>query len=107
VRDCFVYIPTNKSRDVFYVRVTNDLQRRMSQHAEAQLGFAGRYNLRLLVHVEQFADAKSAIAREKQLKGWRRSKNIALITRSNPHWDDLAEGYYRSFDELRMTNSET
>ena len=93
MRDCFVYILTNKSRDVFYIGVTNDVQRRMSQHGEADQSFAGRYNLTMLVHVEQFSDAKSAIAREKQLKGWRRSKKIALITRSNPHWDDLAEGY--------------
>ena len=103
MRDCFVYILTNKSRDVFYIGVTNDMQRRLSEHGEARVGFAGRYNLRLLVHVEQFSDPRSAIAREKQLKGWRRSKKIALITRANPHWDDLAEGYQRSFDELRMT----
>jgi putative endonuclease len=93
VRDCFVYILTNKSRDVFYIGVTNDVQRRMSQHGESQLGFAGRYNLNLLVHVEQFPDAQSAIAREKQLKGWRRSKKIALITRANPHWHNLGEGW--------------
>jgi putative endonuclease len=65
----------------------------MSRHGESQLAFAGRYNLNLLVHVEQFPDATSAIAREKQLKGWRRSKKIALITRANPHRDDLAETF--------------
>ncbi|MFL6537005.1 MAG: GIY-YIG nuclease family protein [Chthoniobacterales bacterium] len=93
MHDCFVYILTNKSRDVFYGGVTNDLQRRLAEHGEEHIGFAGRYNLRLLVHVEQFSDASAAIAREKQLKGWRRSKKIALITRANPHWDDLAEGF--------------
>ena len=55
MRDCFVYILTNKSRDVLYIGMTNDLPRRMSQQGELNLGFAGRYNLHLLVHVEQFS----------------------------------------------------
>ena len=91
--DCCVYILTNKSRAVFYIGVTNDLQRRLAEHGEEDRGFEGRYNLKLLVHVEQSSEAKSAITRQKQLKGWRRSKKIALITRGNPYWNNLAEAF--------------
>jgi predicted GIY-YIG superfamily endonuclease len=56
-------------------------------------GFTSRYNLTRLVYYELFYFAGAAIDREKQIKGWSRSKKIALITSFNPKWDDLAAGW--------------
>jgi putative endonuclease len=57
-------------------------------------GFTKRYNITKLVYYEQTSDIRSAIAREKQIKGWRRSKKSALINSSNPQWNDLAAEWY-------------
>jgi putative endonuclease len=57
-------------------------------------GFSADYNCNRLVYFEQFVTPGSAIAREKQLKGWRREKKIALIEKMNPAWIDLNEGWY-------------
>ena len=53
-------------------------------------GFTSKYNITRLVYWEVFKDIRDAIAREKEIKGWRRSKKIALIESMNPHWDDLS-----------------
>jgi putative endonuclease len=57
-------------------------------------GFTSRYNLTVLVHIESYPDPGSAIAREKELKGWRREKKLALISAGNPRWNDLATDWY-------------
>ena len=74
--------------------MTNDLGRRVAEHkSKLASGFAGRYKLTRLVYFETFGDAYSAIVREKQLKGWLRSKKIALIEAENPEWNDVSRGW--------------
>ena len=85
-----VYILANRSRGL-YVGVTNDMVRRLEEHRSATGGFSARYRCVRLVFVETAPDARTAIAREKQLKNWRREKKIALIEAMNPAWDDLSE----------------
>jgi len=86
----FVYILTNQRHTVLYIGITNDLGRRLSEHGLSRRShFARQYNTNKLIHFEAFPDPASAIAREKQLKRWRRSKKEALIARSNPQWHDL------------------
>jgi putative endonuclease len=91
----FVYILAGKSATL-YVGVTNDLSRRLLEHARKLVpGFTRRYNIRRLVYFEPFGDARAAIAREKQLKRWTRQKKQALIESTNPQWKDLS-GSFRS-----------
>lgn len=86
----FVYILTNQRHTVLYIGITNRLQRRISQHGISRLcHFARQYNANKLIYFEVFSNPRSAIAREKQLKGWRRSKKEALIAALNPEWRDL------------------
>src|SRR5262249_46916372 len=92
----FVYILANCSRHPFYVGVTRCLLSRLVSHwgpVEWENAFTARYNLNRLVYFEQFRYVNNAIAREKQLKRWSRSKKIALIEKMNPKWDDLGRGY--------------
>jgi putative endonuclease len=78
---------------VLYIGVSNDLDNRVGQHQEgANPGFTQRYHLKRLVYFEAYDKIADAIAREKQLKGWRRSKKIALIESLNPRWSDLSRG---------------
>ena len=93
--DCYyVYILTNVRRRVLYTGVTNDLKRRLFQHRQKLAdGFTAKYNVHYLVYFESTSDPYSAITREKQLKGWRRSKKIALISNLNPDWDALSEDW--------------
>ena len=86
----YVYIMTNASKTL-YVGVTDDLVRRVYEHKQKLLGgFTGRYNLTRLAYWESTNDVASAIAREKQLKGWLRKKKITLIESMNPTWEDLS-----------------
>jgi len=78
--------------------VTNDLERRVFEHREGKTpSFAAHYHCNRLVCFERYVSAGSAIAREKQLKGWRRAKKLSLIERENPTWIDLSEGWGKSF----------
>ena len=87
----YVYIMASRSR-VLYVGMTNDLQRRVEQHKQKLVeGFTQRYNVTRLVYYEATNDVHAAIAREKQIKGWRRSKKTELIESVNPTWSDLSE----------------
>jgi putative endonuclease len=87
-----VYILASRSRTL-YTGVTNNLERRMIEHRAGLVrGFTTRYRIFRLVHFEVFGDIRSAIAREKEIKAWRREKKIWLINRHNPTWEDLAEG---------------
>jgi putative endonuclease len=86
----WVYIMTNRTRTL-YVGMTNDLQRRMYEHANHLLpGFTSRYAIDRLVYAEETSDVAAAIEREKEVKGWRRSKKVALIESVNPKWRDLS-----------------
>ena len=89
----FVYILTNEYRTTLYIGVTNNIQKRLSQHyfdsQNAKLSFAGKYNCIYLVYYEGFQYPKEAIAREKELKRWRREKKNKLISEFNPKWETL------------------
>ena len=89
--DYWVYIMTNNTRSTLYIGVTNDLRVRVWQHRSGEQpgAFSQRYHCVHLVYCEQDSDIGRAIDREKQLKGWRRSKKNALISRMNPRWHDL------------------
>ena len=90
-----VYIMTNGPRShVLYTGITGNLPHRVFQHKNKLVpGFTSRYNLTHLVYYERFVYPDAAIAREKEIKGWRRSKKIRLIESMNPHWYDLAESW--------------
>ena len=85
-----VYILTNKNNKVLYIGVTNDLLRRGNEHKSKLIeGFTKKYNVNKLVYFEEFIDINQAIAKEKKIKGWLRSKKISLIESKNPKWRDL------------------
>ena len=87
----YVYILASNSR-VLYIGVTNNLSRRMFEHRQGDIsGFSKDYQTSHLVYYEMSSDINDAIAREKQLKNWRRDKKIALIEVQNPGWADLAD----------------
>ncbi|OGD63572.1 hypothetical protein A2215_02835 [Candidatus Berkelbacteria bacterium RIFOXYA2_FULL_43_10] len=86
----YTYIATNKIDTVFYIGVTNDLERRAYEHKNKLVkGFTDKYNVNKIVYFEMTPDVKSAIAREKQLKRWHREWKINLIKKNNPNFDDL------------------
>ncbi len=86
----YVYILTNINNTVLYTGVTSNLVKRIYEHRNKEVpGFTEKYNLNKLIYYEIFEDIVSAITREKQIKGWLRSKKIALIEKVNQNWDDL------------------
>ncbi|MBQ6852254.1 MAG: GIY-YIG nuclease family protein [Oscillospiraceae bacterium] len=90
----FVYILSNWSDSVLYIGVTSNLSRRLYEHRNHLAdGFTKKYNVHKLVYFENTNDVHAAIAREKQLKGWRREKKNALISKSNPQWIDLSRNW--------------
>lgn len=90
----FAYIMASRSRTL-YIGVTGDLHRRVYQHKwKEHEGFTARYNCDRLVWFERHQYVQDAIAREKQLKGWSRSKKIALIESTNAAWIDLSREWY-------------
>ena len=89
-RQGFVYIMTNQRNGTLYIGVTNDLGRRVAQHRAGNVeGFTRQYGLCRLVYWEHYPDVPAAIAREKQLKNWRRAWKIDLIQSTNLEWRDL------------------
>ena len=89
-RQYYVYMLASRTRRL-YVGMTNDLHRRVLQHrTKAIEGFASKYNIERLVWYESTSQVLDAIAREKQIKGWRREKEVELIEEDNPDWADLA-----------------
>ena len=87
----YVYILTNRSHTTLYIGITNNLPRRIAEHKEHHIaGFTRRYRVQKLVYVEHYFQVDAAIAREKQLKKWRREKKNALIATQNPQWKDLS-----------------
>ena len=92
----YVYILTNTYNTVLYIGVTNNLERRLYEHKNKLAeGFTKKYNLHKLVYFDTTTDVRSAIEREKQLKGWARAKKNALIEEVNPDWLDLSADWYK------------
>lgn len=87
----YVYIMTNKNRNVLYVGVTNDLIRRAYEHRNHldPDSFTARYNVTNLVYFEETSDVHAALAREKQIKSWSRMKKFLLVREQNPGLSDL------------------
>ena len=88
----YVYLMTNWNHRVMYVGVTNDIMRRLDEHKNKLIkGFTEKYNINKLVYFEETANGHSAIAREKEIKKWRRQKKNALVHSVNPEWSDLLD----------------
>ena len=87
----YVYITSNRHRTVFYTGMTNNLARRIGEH-KAGIGsrFTSFYRVGDLLYFEEYGEVKEAIAREKEIKGWRREKKLRLIQQMNPEMKDLA-----------------
>ncbi|MBF4518023.1 GIY-YIG nuclease family protein [Flavobacterium sp. ANB] len=89
----YIYIITNKTKTVFYTGVTNNLRERLNQHKDNILvknkTFASIYNIQFLLYYEKFTWIQEAIAREKEIKGWRRDKKLELIKSINPDFEFL------------------
>jgi len=93
-RTYYVYGLTNKS-GTLYTGVTGNLKRRVWQYKTKEVkGFTQKYNIDRLIYYETFGDVWSAIAREKQIKGWVRRRKLELIASMNAEWRDLSEGWY-------------
>jgi putative endonuclease len=90
MRKPIVYIMASATGSALYIGVTTDLPRRLGEHRAGKVAHTAKYRIDRLIYVEAFDTAPDAIAREKQLKGWRRSKKIFLINASNPDWRDLS-----------------
>jgi putative endonuclease len=92
----YVYILTNKNKRVLYTGVTNDLERRLTEHYfNSNASFTGKYNCHFLLYFEEYQYINDAIAREKQIKGWIRKKKVELINSENPNWNFLNEKIMR------------
>ena len=86
----YVYILTNAHNNVLYTGMTNNLERRCVEHKKKLIkGFTQKYNVDKLVYFESFSDVEESIHREKQIKGYSRSKKIALIEEFNQDWNEL------------------
>ncbi len=93
----YVYILTNKNKTVVYVGVTNNLQRRLSEHinhVDHINAFTKKYNCYHLIYFEEHNDVNLAIEREKQIKGWKRDKKDKLICEFNPEWNFLENDFF-------------
>jgi putative endonuclease len=97
-RTYWVYIMTNRS-GTLYTGVTGNLARRMHEHRHHLVpGFTAQYRIDRLIYVETFSEVREAIAREKQIKAWRRSHKVELIANANPEWRDLGEEWFGPID---------
>jgi len=95
-RQFYVYILSSRS-GTLYIGMTNDLRRRIWEHKNKLLGgFSTQYAVDRLLYWEEFVDARNAIAREKQLKGWRRERKVRLFEQTNPRWEDLSKDWFLS-----------
>jgi putative endonuclease len=92
----YIYIVTNQNKTVLYIGVTNDLSRRLKEHFEGKIpGFTQLYKCRYLIYYELFQFIDQAIAREKELKSWRREKKEMLIDKFNPDRNFLNDQFLR------------
>lgn len=95
----WIYIVVSAYENVMYIGMTNNLERRVSEHKQKLVkGFTKRYRVDKLVYYEHYTDVNAAIAREKELKGWRREKKNALVETINPEWVDLSTDWHGSQD---------
>ncbi len=93
-RSYCVYILGSLS-GTLYIGVTGNLHKRVFEHKFHRIeGFTDTYDVERLLYWESYDDVHKAIGREKQLKGWRRSRKVALIELQNPHWLDLGKEWY-------------
>ncbi len=91
----YVYILSG-ANNFLYIGVTNELARRLQQHRQKSGSrYTAKYDVTRLVFYEEFQYVNDAIAREKQLKSWRRSKKVELVEMVNPKWQDLSEGWFK------------
>ena len=89
----YVYMMANWTNEVLYIGMTNNLERRVLEHRQKRVpGFTKKYNVTKLVYFEHCHDVTAAIAREKQLKDWRRELKNALVETMNPEWKELWTG---------------
>ena len=102
----YVYIISNNFRNVLYIGVTRNIERRLYEHKNKLIdGFSKKYNLNVLLFYETTEYPLDAIAREKQLKKWNREKKVNLIKSINPELKDLSEDWwflYESFTGLTI-----
>jgi len=113
----WVYILTNKLHSTLYIVVTNNPLRRLEEYRRGSGSkFVRKYNLQKLIFLEEATNSYDSLNREKQLKGWRRSRKDALINATNPHWKEIVltpDHLYsvlpnRTLDETAgMTNNHT
>ena len=90
-KEYYVYLVTTYNNKVMYVGITNNLARRIYEHKNKLVdGFTKKYNISKLVYFEHTSDVLSAIAREKEIKKWRREKKNKLVNAANPEWKDLS-----------------
>ena len=90
-RRYYVYLLTNWNNRVMYVGVTNNIARRIYEHKYKLVqGFTAKYNVNKLVYFEETGDVVTALAREKEIKKWRREKKDNLVISMNPEWADLS-----------------
>ena len=90
MKSSYVYILTNKYRTTLYIGVTSNIQQRLIQHKEGVGGkFTAKYNLSDLIYIENFNNINQAIAREKQLKNWKKDWKLNLIKQKNPNLETL------------------
>ncbi len=89
-----VYIMASKRNGTLYLGVTGNLPQRAHQHREGLIeGFSQKYGCKHLVWFEQHQEMTAAIAREKDIKKWRRAWKLALIEKANPQWRDLYDDF--------------
>ena len=100
-RQYYVYLMASRTKRL-YIGVTNNLERRVQEHKSGLSTFTSKYRIDRLVYYEDTGDVWAAIEREKQLKGWRRDRKVALIEASNAEWDDLSEAWYAGWTAQRQ-----
>ena len=89
----YIYILASKRNGTLYIGVTSNLIRRVAEHKRRLAeGFSRRYGIHMLVYYEVCDEIRDAIAREEQLKRWKREWKLDLIEGFNPHWRDLYDG---------------
>ena len=87
----YTYILTHERNHIFYVGITNNIERRILEHKKSTHGtHVGRYNIKKLVYFETHSDVRIAIKREKTIKKWKREWKMNIITEQNPEWLDLS-----------------
>lgn len=90
----FVYILASAKNGTLYTGITDNLQRRIQEHKDGSGSrFTAKYGVKILVYFEETSSAEAAIAREKQIKNWKRDWKLTLLEHTNPNWRDLAEDF--------------